>query len=185
MELHMGSMPSHVYVVHGNAQPEQTLHTRTGLGGTRLTAWVLPSCTACTHSSKAKAPRKPCLCSVRDHMGVQETPGKNVAIQLSKLGLRPSNSLALCPKVMLRQHLCFLWWYLLRLLFQKYHCCSRDTLLMKSWVRKKDPNSTQNSHGISQIVQIQHLLFEGSDYHILKITKYEPRAIRERSIFTV
>lgn len=102
MELHVGCMPTHVYIFHGNAQPEQTLHLRTLLGGTRLTARVLPSC----RKKPSQAPRKPCLCSMRDHVGVQEIPGKNVAIQFSKLGLRPSNSLTLCPKVMLRQHLC-------------------------------------------------------------------------------
>lgn len=103
MELRVGCMPTHVFIFHGNAQPESTLHPRTGLlGGTRLTARVLPSC----RKKPSQAPRKPCLCSVRDHVGVQETPGKNVAIQFSKLALRPSNSLALCPKVMLRQHLC-------------------------------------------------------------------------------
>lgn len=107
MELCVEYMPTHVYVFHRNARPEYTLRTRTLLGGTRPTARALPNCAARTRRSKAKAPRKPCSCSVRDHVGVQETPGKNVAIQFSKLGLRPSNSLALCPNVMLRQHLCF------------------------------------------------------------------------------
>lgn len=107
MELRVGCMPAHVYIFHGNAQPEYILHIRTLLGATRLTARVLHSCPACTHRSRATAPGKPCLCSVRNHMGVQETPGKTVAIQFSKLGLRPSNALALCPKVVLRQHLSF------------------------------------------------------------------------------
>lgn len=102
MELHVGYTSTHVYIFHGNAQPECTQHTRTLLGGTRVTARVLPNCTA-LHARTGSLD-----CAAWEITWVSRKPqAKNVAIQFSKPGLRPSNSLALCPKVMLRQHLCF------------------------------------------------------------------------------
>lgn len=76
--------------------------------------WEVPGllhvcCPTALHAHTGAKPKLPgsLARAAREIMWVSRKPQANVAIQLSKLGLRPSNSLALCPKVMLRQHLCF------------------------------------------------------------------------------
>lgn len=145
MEVHVGCVPTCAHFPW-KCSAGWTLQSRTLLGGPRLSTRALPNC---RHAREPSPGSQEAGLVQRSH-GCPGNPRQKCGNPVLKTGFEAIQFLGTVPWSNAETASLFsLWWYLLRLLFQKQHCCGRDTLFMKSWARKKDQSSTQNSHGIS------------------------------------